>query len=174
MDFKPIVSNVVTSYVIVATMGIEQDIKQSKFKTEYNKLIVNVFFTNNWLTWHNQRILKPFGLTIQQYNVLRILRGQYPNPATVNMIIERMMDRMSNASRIVDKLESKGLVLRQQCKDDRRAVDVIISEAGLQMLSDLDKNMREFELSLNSTLPEADAQQLNLLLDKLRSSLPFE
>lgn len=155
-------------------MGIEQDIKQSKFKTEYNKLIVNVFFTNNWLTWHNQRILKPFGLTIQQYNVLRILRGQYPNPATVNMIIERMMDRMSNASRIVDKLESKGLVLRQQCKDDRRAVDVIISETGLQMLSDLDKNMREFELSLNSTLPEADAQQLNLLLDKLRSSLPFE
>lgn len=94
-------------------MSIEKDIKQPTFKSPYSKAIVNVIYTNNWLQSLQVEIFKPFDLTLQQYNVLRILRGQYPNPITVIAIIERMLDKMSNASRLVDKLLAKNLVIRR-------------------------------------------------------------
>jgi DNA-binding MarR family transcriptional regulator len=84
---------------------IEEEIKQSKFKNEFSKVIVNLIFTNNWLSQMQHSLFKPFGLTIPQFNVLRILRGQHPQAATVNLLIERMLNKSSNASSIVDKPE---------------------------------------------------------------------
>lgn len=150
-------------------MGIEEDIKQGKkFDNIYERLIVNIMFTNSWLMDQQTRIFKPYGITAPQYNVLRILRGQYPDACTVNTIIERMLDRMSNASRIVDRLENKGLVERTVCKTDRRAKDVLITEKGLAVLNEVDNAlylwMKKFE-----SLPGERAEDLNQALDVMRT-----
>ncbi|MGB3468319.1 MAG: MarR family transcriptional regulator [Cyclobacteriaceae bacterium] len=148
-------------------MGLEEDIQQKKFRDEFSKAVVNLIFTNNWLNERQNKVFKPFGLTVAQYNVLRILRGQHPKPVTVNLIIERMLDRMSNASRIVDKLEKKGMVIRRQCRTDRRAVDVLISEEGLKLLESMDDQLHTWQSSLKN-LTDAECRQLNQLLDKFR------
>lgn len=148
-------------------MGLEEDIKQDKWKSQYTKALVNIIFTANWVTEKQYQLFKPYDITLPQYNVLRILRGQHPKPSTINLIIERMLDRMSNASRIVDKLEKKKLVIRKQCKADRRAVDVIISKKGLDLLAELDGIMESWEHGMKS-LTEEEAMQINQLLDKFR------
>lgn len=148
-------------------MGISEDIKQSHFKSEFNKAVINVIYTNSWLNQYQVGFFKRFDITTPQYNLLRILRGQYPNPATVNLLIERMLDKSSNASRIVDKLEQKGLVLRKQCSKDRRAVDVVITEKGLELLAEIDGALEEWENKLNN-LSEEECATLNHLLDKMR------
>jgi DNA-binding MarR family transcriptional regulator len=150
-------------------MTIEQEIKQVKFRSNFAKAIINVVYTSNWISGQQNEILKPYDLSIQQYNVLRILRGQSPKPISVNAIIERMMDKMSNASRLVDKLLSKDLVIRRECSDDRRAVEIFITEKGLSILSELDESQSEWEKSLHN-LNESEALLLSDLLDKLRNS----
>lgn len=123
-------------------MGILEDIKQSKdFNNPYEKLLVNVLYTSSWLLDQQGKVFKDHGITSPQYNVLRILRGQYPEPCTVNTIIDRMLDKMSNASRIVDRLELKGLVARSVCASDRRAKDVVITEQGLLVLEQVDEDL---------------------------------
>lgn len=149
-------------------MGIGEDIHQKSFKSEFAKAIINVFYTSSWLGQKHQQMFKSHGLTSPQFNVLRILRGQYPEPATVNLIIDRMLDKSSNASRIVDKLEAKELVVRRQCPQDRRAVDVVITEAGLKLLETMDVEMSQLELGMKK-LTSQESEQLNILLDKLRS-----
>jgi len=153
-------------------MGIAEEIKQKKFKSELNKLMINIMFTNNWLHGKLLKLFRPHGLTEPQYNVLRILRGQYPSPSTVNLIIDRMIDRMSNASRIVDKLEKKGMVERTQCKKDRRAVDVIITQKALDTLAALDLEMGIWEDTI-TTIADDKTKSLNKLLDNLRVSPNF-
>ncbi len=150
-------------------MGIAEEIKQEKFTSEYSKAVINIIYTNSWLHQKHLELFKKHGLTTPQFNILRILRGQYPKPSTVNLLIERMLDKSSNASRIVDRLEQKGLVTRKQCKNDRRAVDVFISEAGLSLLADLDTKFGTFEKSLRN-LTEEESKTLNELLDKFRES----
>ncbi len=151
-------------------MSIEKDIKQQKpFKSPYQKLVVNILYTNNWMNSDHMNILKPFDLTAQQYNVLRILRGQYPNPITVNGIIDRMLDKMSNASRLVDKLLLKELATRCDNKEDRRACDVRITEKGLEVLKEIDVSQESWETSFSNLTPE-EAETLSGLLDKLRNS----
>ncbi len=150
-------------------MGIAEDIKQKVFKNEFQKLAINLIFTSNWLNTLNVKRFKPYGITPQQYNILRILRGQYPNPATVNLLQERMLDRMSNASRLVEKLRQKGLVERRICERDRRACDVLITPKGLEVLAAIDRTEAEWEGHLK-TLTAAEARELNRLLDKLRGT----
>ena len=149
-------------------MGISDEIKQKKFKNQYSKAVVNIIYTNSWLNQQHTKLFKSCGLTAPQFNILRILRGQHPKPVTVNLLIDRMLDKSSNASRIVDKLEQKGLIKRSQCPRDRRAVDVLISNPGLQLLKRMDLEMSEWE-SANNKLTEKEAETLNFLLDKLRS-----
>ena len=151
-------------------MSIEEDIKQEQFKSEYNKALVNILYTHGWLAQNQQQLFKKHGLTTPQFNILRILRGQHPNASTVNLLIERMLDKSSNASRIVDRLESKGLVIRKQCPTDRRAVDVYISEQGLGLLAVMDVELGEWEQAYRA-LDEEEASELNRLLDKLRSRI---
>lgn len=149
-------------------MGIAEDIKQKSFKSELNKAIVNIIYTNGWLQQKQAEIFRPHGLTTPQFNVMRILRGQFPDPSTINLLIERMLDKSSNASRIVDKLELKGLVERKQCNDDRRAVDVFISQKGLDFLKIIDIEMQNWESDIRN-LNEDECEQLSGLLDKLRA-----
>jgi DNA-binding MarR family transcriptional regulator len=150
-------------------MKIEEEIKQPVFKSAHSKALVNVMFTNNWLCNIQMEILKPYDITLQQYNVLRILRGQYPSPITVCGIIERMLDKMSNASRLVDKLLLKDFVIRRECPSDRRQVDVVITEKGLDFLKQIDQCQAKWEENLHG-LTEAEAHELSNLLDKLRAS----
>jgi DNA-binding MarR family transcriptional regulator len=148
-------------------MKIEEEIRQRTFKDAYQKAYINLVFTAGWLEQRQAQAFKPFGLTLPQYNVLRILRGQHPQPATVNLLIERMLDKTSNASRIVDKLEAKELVTRQICPSNRRAVDIRITEAGLDLLRRMDDLTGPQTLGLDNLTSE-EATQLSNLLDKIR------
>jgi DNA-binding MarR family transcriptional regulator len=149
-------------------MELEKEIKQTaKFASEYQKLVVNILYTASWLDVINNRRLKPYGITTNQYNILRILRGQLPNPATVNMLIERMIDKSSNASRLVERLRLKGYVSRCVNAEDKRAVNVMITEKGLALLKEMDAEQHSFEKILH-TLSKQEAAEINMLLDKLR------
>lgn len=148
-------------------MELEKEIKQKKFQSEYHRAAVNILFTYSWLNGKNAKFLKEFGISPQQFNILRILRGQHPNPATVNLLIERMLDKMSNASRLVDKLKEKGFADRKTCKEDRRACDVIITKKGLGLLEEIDKKSDLMNEVLKS-ITSGEAKELNRILDKLR------
>lgn len=148
-------------------MRLEDEIQQKKFKSIQQKLMLNLIYTTNWLTAKQDSLFKNSDITVQQYNVLRILRGQYPKPCSIKLIKERMLDRMSDTSRIVDKLFTKKLLERNECPDDRRSVNVIISEKGLELLKSLDYIDDLSKESLKS-LTTAEINTLNELLDKLR------
>ena len=148
-------------------MKIEEEIKQDKFHSEYQKLAINILFTSNWLNSATAKILKPFSVSPQQYNVLRILKGQSPNSISVNNIMERMIDKMSNTSRLVEKLRQKELIERVMCKKDRRQVDVKITKKGLALLEKVKTEMNGFKV-LSENLSEQEAQLINSLLDKMR------
>ena len=124
-------------------MKIEEEIKQSPFKDEYTKAVVNLLFTQSYLVSRQSRIFKPHDISAEQYNVLRILRGRSPKPITVSSIQERMLNKMSNASRLVEKLKQKEMVRRTECPKDRRQVDVVITEKGLDLLELLDKEVKQ-------------------------------
>ena len=149
-------------------MEIGAEIKQSKFKSEHQKMLINILFTAGWLESKHALSLKPFGISSQQYNILRILRGQYPKPTTVNLLIDRMLDKNSNASRLVEKLRIKKFVERAICPEDRRAVNVIITHKGLNLLEELDKQ-DDTLLKLLKKISIKDAELINELLDKIRS-----
>jgi DNA-binding MarR family transcriptional regulator len=147
---------------------IKEAIQQNKdFKNNLHEAMVNIHYTAGWLAQVNHKIVEPHNLSMQQYNVLRILRGQHPKSVTVKFIIERMLDKSSNASRLVDKLLAKDLVERTQSPEDRRRVDIKISDSGLELLKNL---ASEFEsISKNLNLTEDEARSLSDLLDKMRS-----
>jgi DNA-binding MarR family transcriptional regulator len=148
-------------------MSLEQEIHQRAFENNYHRAIINMVFTTNWLIDRQMEVLKPFGITNPQFNVLRILRGQYPSPATIKLVKKRMLDKMSDASRIVEKLRVKDLVRREPGKEDRRNVDVCITDKGLKLLSAIDKHMPEI-YDVLSNLDNREIIALNKLLDKLR------
>lgn len=149
-------------------MKIEDEIKQPVFKNEYQKAVINILYTASWLNLEQTQVFKKYDLTPPQYNVLRILRGQYPNPVTVNLIIDRMLDKSSNASRIVEKLRIKKLVKRIICPEDRRAVNVLITQQGLDLLLEMDTLEKNFWVGINS-LTSQEAIILSDLLDKIRN-----
>jgi len=150
-------------------MSIETDIKQKKFRSPYQRLALNLVYTTNWLEYKQLEIFKEYDITSQQYNVLRILRGQKSVPIKVSEITERMLDKNSNTSRLVDKLLAKNLAERKSCPNDRRAVDVVITKQGLDLLVKLDPFVEEWENRFNIISPE-DAERISALLDKLRGS----
>ncbi|MCB2408286.1 MarR family winged helix-turn-helix transcriptional regulator [Hymenobacter lucidus] len=148
-------------------MKIEDEIKQPVFQSDYQKGYINLVYTAGWLQQQQQAAFREFDITLPQFNILRILRGQHPKPATVNLLIERMLDKTSNASRIVDKLEAKSLVTRTVCPSNRRAVDIRITDAGLDLLQRMDEGVMKRENGLQNLTAE-EAVQLNTLLDKIR------
>ena len=148
-------------------MKIEVEIRQKEFRNEYQKATINLVYTNNWLMAKYQNFFNQFGITNKQYNVLRILKGQYPNSISTSNIRERMLDKSSDSSRIVDRLAVRDLVIKRICPSDKRLVDVSISDKGLNLLKTIDSNIEELD-NFASALNEEEAKQLNTLLDKIR------
>lgn len=147
--------------------SIEEAIHQKSFKSEYEKAVVNLLFTAGWLEGLSIQRLKPYGISPQQFNVLRILRGSFPGALRLGDITERMLDKNSNATRLVEKLRQKGLIKREVCKHSRRQVDIWITQPGLDLLAQLDNQAEEWLKPLKG-ISKSEVQQLNNLLDQLR------
>jgi len=151
-------------------MRIEDEIKQPVFHDASQKACINLIFTTGWLGVRQAAVFKTYGVTMPQYNILRILRGQHPRPATVALLIDRMLDKTSNASRIVDKLEEKQLATRRVCPANRRAVDICITAAGLDLLHRIDNDTNASPAVAGfQHLTAEELNQLNYLLDKIRT-----
>lgn len=150
-------------------MGIEQDIQQTKFRNAHQKAAINLIYTLGWIRDRTKSIFDAEEITAQQFNILRILRGSFPNPLSTLQIRERMLEKMSDTSRIVDRLIAKGLVKKITCKKDRRLVDVIITDKGKKMLERLDARQDEID-GVMGNLSENDANILSNLLDKIRDA----
>lgn len=150
-------------------MGIEQEIHQDKFTNEYQKAMINLLYTYGWTIERIKNIVTCEGITHQQYNILRILRGSYPEPLSTLQIRERMLDKMSDTSRIVDRLITKALVKKVVCKKDRRLVDVTITEKGKKLLDKLDTRQEDLHAIMENLTPK-EASTLNRLLDKMRNA----
>lgn len=150
-------------------MGLEKDIQQSSFSGQNQKAVINLIYTYHWVTERIKNILLEEDITLQQYNILRILRGSDPRPLSTLMIRERMLDKMSDTSRIVDRLLLKKLVSKRLCNTDKRLVDVSITKEGKAMLQRIDE--RDYEMNkVMEMLNEDELITLNKLLDKLRGS----
>jgi len=149
-------------------MKIEDEIKQTKFRDIYQKVAVGILFTSNWLMGRQQDFFKPFGITTQQFNILRILRGQHPNAISGVEIKSRMLDRNSDISRLLDRLLKKDLISKSQSENDKRAANVSITQKGLDLLHTIDDKFVEAERGHFKGLSEAEANQLSQLLDKAR------
>ena len=147
-------------------MKIEEEIKQQKFLSGHQKALINLLYTASWLQGRQQDFFKPFGITAQQFNILRILKGQHPKSISATEIKARMLDRNSDVSRLLDRLVAKALISKKACPNDKRATDVNITDTGLQLLSNLDQYQREIDGVL--ALTEEEALQLSTLLDKAR------
>ncbi len=148
-------------------MKIEQEIQQKAFKSEYQKLLINILFTHGWIMSHQKRLFDDHNITTAQFNILRILRGQQPDPVSINILKDRMLDKMSDTSRLVERLRLKGLVERKICNEDRRKSEVRITEKGIKLLKELDYVDDKYN-EIFASVDEKEAKTLNRLLDKLR------
>ncbi len=149
-------------------MSLEKDISQRSFRNDHQKGVINLIYTYNWMNEKMKFFFNKEGITGQQYNILRILRGA-AKPLSTLQIRDRMLDKMSDTSRIVDRLVLKGLAKKNICKNDKRLVDVSISPKGKKLLEKIDKHENEWDAFL-SNLSQAEARTLNNLLDKVRRS----
>jgi DNA-binding MarR family transcriptional regulator len=149
-------------------MKIEEEIKQPKFKSGHQKAVINLLYTASWLQGRQQDFFKPFNITPQQFNILRILKGQYPKSISGTEIKARMLDKNSDVSRLLDRLVAQNLISKQICPNDKRATDVSITEQGLELLRDLDKFQSQIDEVMSLT--EEEALQLSNLLDKSRGN----
>lgn len=150
-------------------MSIEKDIRQEKFASTKQRAMINLLFTYGWTIERIKSFLAKEDITHQQFNILRILRGSHPKPLSTLQIRERMLDKMSDTSRIVDRLVIKGLVKKSICPSDKRLVDIVITDKGQKILKKIDA-ATDFTQDIMSNLSEEEADQLSSLLDKLRAS----
>ena len=145
---------------------IEEEIRQTRFTSVHQKAVVNLIFTSNWLQAKQGNFFKSFGITGQQFNILRILKGQYPKSISGTDIKSRMLDRNSDVSRLLDRLVTKKLVTKTTCPKDKRASDVLITDEGLALLADINKNRKQDSVL---ALTDDEALMLSNLLDKARA-----
>ncbi len=158
----------VSTNFVVTNMKIEEIVKSSVIMGLSQKTVLNIIFTHNNITERLIEILKPYDLSNEQYNVLRILRGQMGNPANMCLIQERMLAKTSNTTRLVDKLLLKELVTRKVCNENRRKIEVLITEKGLAILKELDPKVDDYEKNIVANLTTNELEQLNNILDKIR------
>ncbi len=149
-------------------MSIEEDIKSTVKIATRSKTVINLGYTSNWLKEKSLAFFKDYDLSAEQYNVLRILRGQKAKPANLSTIQERMLNKMSNTTRLIDKLIVKELVTRQSCKSNRRKIEIYITKKGLGLLAKLDTIVTNNNKLITKNLNETELETLNGLLDKLR------
>lgn len=162
------VRNVVSTIIeFVSIMSLEEDIRQERFNNEHQKASINILYTGSWLYNINAGYLKKFGITPEQFNVMRILRGSFPKPMMLAEITERMIDKSSNCTRLVEKLKQKGLVNRVICENNRRQVDISITDKGQLLLKKIDASQSDWMETI-AKITKAEARELNRILDKLR------
>jgi DNA-binding MarR family transcriptional regulator len=149
-------------------MKIEEAIKQSRFADSYHRSLVNLFYTANWLRDRQIRLLKQFDILPQHYNVLRIIRGKDPEPVSPGQIKEVLIDKANDLTRLLDKLEKKGLIRRRLCPANRRKMDVTLTPKGAQLLEDAAKTMDTLTREMKDKLSDKEAASLGRLLDKMR------
>jgi len=149
-------------------MRLEDEIHQQKFSSEWHKATVNLLFTHGWIVTKIKAFLHQYDISLPQFNVLRILKGSHPKPLTTSIIAERMLDRASDASRIVDRMYKKGWVAKSSCKSDKRLVDVQLTAEGLKLIQSINQYSEQMDEILGKLTLE-DVQQLNAILDKIRS-----
>ncbi len=148
-------------------MRIEDEIQQQDFKDDYRRLLVNLLFTNNWINQQLMPFFRQHGLTLQQHNVLSILRGKHPQPVCFGDIQCRMADRNSNVTRLIGKLLEKQFVTRDICQSNRRMIEVRLTGKGLQKLQEVDARFPELYQRFHG-LTRAEAVLVSNMLDKLR------
>ncbi|HPR86720.1 MAG TPA: MarR family transcriptional regulator [bacterium] len=148
-------------------MRIEEEIRQEKFTSARHKLVINILFTSNRLRDQHSALLKPFDITLQQFNILRILRGQAPHAASLGLLQERMLDRQPDVSRLVERLRLKGLLQRKPGTTDRRTCEVTISKKGMTLLARIDRVLESWYAGVTG-LSEAEAEETSRLLDQMR------
>lgn len=149
-------------------MKLEEELKMREIQDAHHRATLNVIFTGAWMSERMNSLLKPFGISEQQYNILRILRGQKGKAISLQDISERMVHKMSNTTRLVEKLRVKGLVDRQVCPSNRRKVDISILPKGLKLLESTSKELTEMNQSFRNSLSAEEASTLAYLLDKMR------
>jgi DNA-binding MarR family transcriptional regulator len=147
-------------------MKIEEEIKQQKFRSSQQKAVINTIYTASWMQGKLQETFKLFNITLQQYNILRILRGQHPNSISATEIKSRMLDKNSDVSRLLDRLLTKNIISKRTCSEDKRAADINLTEEGVDLLRAIDKKQQQIDGIL--LLSEEEAIQLSDLLDKCR------
>lgn len=148
-----------------------EDVIQTKIELPVTKkVIVNLLYTENWVSDKISSALKPFDISIQQFNVLRILKGQEGKPANLSTIQERMVNKMSNTTRLVDKLIKKEFVTRIICPSNRRKVEITITQEGITFLDQVSIVMDQFEKEATSNLSPQELITLNDLLNKIRNN----
>jgi DNA-binding MarR family transcriptional regulator len=150
-------------------MTIEEIIKSNSAISNEKRTVLNIMFTQNVVSDAFHEILKAFDLSVEQFNVLRILRGQKGKPTNMCMIQERMIAKTSNTTRLVDKLLLKGLVNRIVCEQNRRKMEITITEKGQKLLSELDPKIEAHEVLFAQNLSEHELEILNTLLEKYRT-----
>lgn len=146
---------------------IEEDVQQMEFINQAHKLRVNLLYTASWLKSEVTDFLKPYGITQPQFNILRILRGSRPEAISTLQIREKMVDKMSDTSRLVDRLIQKGWLHKKPCTHDRRLVRVSITQLGLDLLDEIDENIANLD-EVTDKLNQKEIKALNFLLNKLR------
>jgi DNA-binding MarR family transcriptional regulator len=151
-------------------MKLEQAIQQAEFSSDNQRITLNFMYTYNWFKEAQKNFFKPYDITSQQFNVLRILRGNYPNPYTTSQVRDRMLDKMSDASRIVDRLVKKGLVIRTVTKTDKRLVDVVISRKGIEILDRIDAPLEDFMAEAFNNLTINEKNLFVDMLEKIREN----
>ena len=154
---------------VMTNMKIEEVVKSNAIMGLSQKAVLNIIYTQNNINERLIEIFKPYDLSNEQYNVLRILRGQKGNPANMCLIQERMLAKTSNTTRLVDKLLLKELVTRKVCKENRRKIEVLITEKGLDILKELDPKVYNYEQNIVANLSSSELEQLNDLLEKIRT-----
>lgn len=150
-------------------MKIEEIIKSTKTLSSSKKTVLNVFYTQNIISEKFAEVLKPYDLSSEQYNVLRILRGQNGKPTNMCVIQERMLAKTSNTTRLVDKLLLKDLVTREVCSENRRKMEITITQKGLNLLDELDPKVEIHENMFSKNLSQDELEQLNNLLERFRT-----
>jgi DNA-binding MarR family transcriptional regulator len=145
---------------------IEEEIQQKKFKNPHQKAVINLIYTANWLQNKHQGFFKSFGITGQQFNILRVLKGQHPKSVSATEIKSRLLDQNSDVSRLLDRLAAKELIVKKTCLSDKRASDIFITQQGVDLLKTIEKSQKEIDQVL--AISSDEANRLSDLLDKCR------
>lgn len=149
-------------------MKLSKRIKQQRFTSPAQEALLNILVTSSWVLGELSALMAPFGITPTQYNVLRILRGSHPGKLTCTEIGRRMLDRTPDVTRLLNRLERAGLITRNRSHQDKRVVEVGITEKGLELLARMQPVVDEAQERLMSRLSPEELRQLSELLDRLR------